>query len=115
MVWSETGRARWYHASGEFVRWIRKGPLDPRTFAHDLFRGERARDQMESVPASAWLFASRLREDSRILEHSVPVSDTAVLTLLLIDKAIEVDESGDFDELDPNEFSLRRTQWPGKK
>ena len=115
MVWSDTGRARWYQASGEFVRWIRKGPLDPRTFAYDVNRRERARDRMESVPASAWLFASGLREDSQILEHSVPVSDTAVLTLLLIDEAIEVEESGGLDELDPNEFTLRRTRWPEKK
>ena len=37
VVWSQAGRVRWYKASEEFYRWIRKGPLDPATFAYDAF------------------------------------------------------------------------------
>jgi hypothetical protein len=115
MVWSETGRARWYQASGEFVRWIRKGSLAPQTFAYDLFRGKPVPNRMERVPASAWLFQKGLSEDAQVLEHSIAVSDSAVLSLLIIDSAIEADEPNCIDELDPNEFSMGRTRWPGKR
>ncbi len=117
MVWSQTGRVRWYKASDEFVRWIRKGPLSRDTFAYDAFEGTRVPTALESVPAKAWLFEKGLKDDARILEHSVslPAFD-AVLTILVIPEQIEDwrDSDGNL-ELDPEEFSLGRTRWPGRK
>lgn len=73
---------------------------------------------LETVPAAAWLFEKGLKEDPRILEHSVllPTYYDAVLTILVIPEQIEDWSDNDRDlELDPNEFSLRRTRWPGRK
>ena len=118
IVWSETAGVRWYKASDEFVRWVRKGPLNPNTFASEVFAGKTVPANFESVPASAWLFERGLRTDARILEHSVslPAYD-AVLTLLLIPEPIEQwdDSRSPLDALDPVEFTLRRKIWPGKR
>ena len=118
MVWSEHACVQWYKPSQEFVRWIRKGPLDPNTFAFDVFGGKTVPSSFESVPASAWLFQKGLRADAQILEQSVSLpAYNAVLTLLLIPESIEDwDDSGaPLDALDPDEFTLRRKIWPGKR
>jgi hypothetical protein len=113
MVWSQAGRARWYKASDEFVRWIKKGQLSPDTFAYDAFRGTPVPKGLESVPASAWLFETGLKADARILEQSLllPTYD-AVLTVLVIPEQIEdwSDSEGKL-ELDPEQFTLRRKRW----
>jgi len=116
IVWSEAGRARWYKSSQEFVRWVKKGPLSPETFAYDAFRGEQIPSALESVPAGAWLFEKGLKPDARILEHSLflPALD-AVLTMLVIPEQIEDWDDGDgHPELDPNEFTFNRARWPRK-
>ncbi len=118
MVWSQDGRVRWYRASSEFVRWVRKGHLNRDSFAFDLFDGRIAPSSYESVPASAWLFDKGLRSEARILEHSIPLPGYgAVLTLLLISEPIEEeDDSGaSLVELDPNDFTLRRAKWQGRR
>jgi len=100
------------------MRWVRKGHLDPNSFAFDAFEGKAVPSSFESVPASAWLFEKGLRSDARILEHSIPLPGyEAVLSLLLIPEPIEEwDDSGtSLDELDPEEFTLRRKTWPGHK
>src|SRR5260370_17317111 len=114
MVWSQAGRARWYKASDEFVRWIKKGQLSPDTFAYDAFRGTPVPKALESVPASAWLFETGLKADARILEQSLllPTYD-AVLTILVIPEQIEDwSDSERKLELDPEQFTLRRKRWP---
>ena len=72
----------------------------------------------ESVPASAWLFEKGLKPDARILEHSVPMPNyDGVLTLLFIPEEIEdrSDSESVLEELDPEEFTLRRETWPGRR
>lgn len=118
MVWSQAQRVRWYRLSEEFARWVRKGQLDPNSFAFDAFQGKAVPASFESVPASAWLFEKGLRPDARILEHSVPLPGyEAVLTLLLIPEPIEDWDDSDTarDELDPEEFTLRRKTWPSRR
>jgi Zn-dependent peptidase ImmA (M78 family) len=118
IVWSRDRRVRWYKASDEFVRWVRKGQLDPNSFAFDAFEGKAVPPSFESVPASAWLFEKGLRSDARILEHSIPLLGyEAVLSLLFIPEPIEEwDDTGTtLDELDPEEFTLRRKSWPGHR
>jgi len=117
MVWSESGRVRWYKSSEEFFRWVRKGELSRETFAYDAFRGEDVPEALESVPARAWLFETGLKPDARILEHSVLLRRfDAVLTILVIPEQIE--DWSDADrrlELDPKEFTHGRSRWPGKR
>jgi Zn-dependent peptidase ImmA (M78 family) len=118
MVWSQARRIRWYKASDEFVRWVRKGDLDANSFAFDAFEGKTVPTSFESVPAAAWLFEKGLRPDARILEHSIPLPGyDAVLSLLHIHEPIEDwnDGGGLLDELDPEEFTLRRQTWRGHK
>ena len=118
MVWSQAQRVRWYKPSDEFVRWVRKGQVDPDSFAFDAFQGKSVPTSFESVPASAWLFEKGLLPDARILEHSVPLpAYEAVLTLLLIPEPIEESDRADAarEDLDPEEFTLRRKAWPSRK
>ena len=117
MVWSEAFRARWYKPSKEFFRWVRKGSLRPDSYAFDAFEGRSVPTMFESVRASAWLFEKGLRPDARILEHSVPMPNyDGVLTLLLIPEEIEDFASEPLlEELDPEEFTLRRRTWPGRR
>jgi hypothetical protein len=117
MVWSEKRRARWYKASEEFVRWIRKGNLSPNSYAFDAFENKPLPTVFEFVPASAWLFESGLKPDARILEHSVPMPGyDGVLTLLLIPEEIESYSGNETlrEDLDPDEFTLHRKAWPSR-
>jgi len=118
MVWSEALRVRWYKPSEEFVRWVRKGSVRQDSYAFDAFEGRPVPATFEFVPASAWLFEKGLKPDARILEHSVPMpSYDGVLTLLFIPE--EIEDRGDsepaLEELDPEEFTLRRKTWPGHR
>jgi hypothetical protein len=118
MVWSADRRVRWYKPSGEFVRWVRKGNVREESYAFDAFEGRSVPSKFESVPASAWLFENGLKADARILEHSVPMLGyDGVLTLLLIPEEIEERSDSEtlLEELEPEEFTLRRTTWPGRR
>ena len=75
-------------------------------------------DKLEPVPASPWLFDKGLREDAKIWEHSVPLSNYgAVLTVLVMRDAVEAwdDTSDSLEDLDPREFTLKRKRWPSKR
>jgi hypothetical protein len=118
MVWSESRLVRWYKPSTEFVRWVRKGNIRQESYAFDAFEGRSVPARFESVPASAWLFENGLKADARILEHSVPMPGyDGVLTLLLIPEQIEERSNSEtlLEELEPEEFTLRRTTWPGRR
>jgi hypothetical protein len=117
MVWSQGLRVRWYKPSQEFFRWVRKGDVRPESYAFDAFQGRPVPTTFESVSASAWLFEKGLMPDARILEHSVPMpSYDGVLTLLWISEEIEDHPSEPLlEELDPDEFTLRRKTWPGHR
>ena len=75
-------------------------------------------NSLESVPASAWLFNKGLLEDARILEHSryLPTYN-AVLSWLAIPERIEDWDEAEKDAfgLDPEEFTLYRKRWPGRR
>jgi len=118
MVWSADRRVRWYKPSGEFVRWVRKGNVREESYAFDALEGRSVPSKFESVPASAWLFENGLKADARIFEHSVPMPGyDGVLTLLLIPEQIEERSDSEtlLEELEPEEFTLRRTTWPGRR
>lgn len=118
VVWSQEGTTRWFRRSEEFNHWIRlREQLDTRTFAADCFRGEKVPDKHESVPASAWL-EGRVSDDARILEQTrcMP-SYSGALTLLWIPEPFASDSQDDdtLAELNPDDFSLRRKKWLGKR
>ena len=118
LVWSQTERVRWYKASEDFVRWVRKGHVSESSFAFDCFHGKKVPDRLEPVPASAWLFERGLKEGAKIWEQSVALPGySAVLSLLIIREAIEAwdDHPDSLDELDPREFTLNRKNWPSKR
>jgi len=118
VVWSQRKRVRWYKPSDDFIRWVRKGELSDDTFAADCFRGRAVPDQLEPVPAGAWLFEKGLRDDARVWEHSVALpSYEAVLSLLVMREPVEAqdDSAPAEEELDPNEFTLNRKRWPSKR
>lgn len=119
IVWSQNNKIIWYKASSEFVRWVRKGELDEQTFAFDCFKHRDVPQQLESVPASAWLFAKSLKHGVRIWEHSVPLpSYSSVLSLLVMREPVESNEDShsiEESDLDPDEFTLGRKRWPSKR
>lgn len=115
MVMSREGATKWYQGSDEFGRAVKIGFLDKRTLAHDLFAG-RTSGETTRVPADAWLFEQNLRSGALIWEHSVCLrSHGLVLTLLELRDRVEIQTDYDDDEaqeLDPEEFTLRRKRWP---
>ena len=116
MVWCTAGRRIWYKPSDEFGRAVEIGPVSPHSFAADCFRGEAVPDHPESVPATAWLYGSKLIEGARIWEESVPVPyyDSVLSLLYIRDPVEELEESESDAELDPIEFTLARKHWPTK-
>jgi Zn-dependent peptidase ImmA (M78 family) len=119
MVWSTSGRSIWYKASEEFGRAIELGPLSPATYAYDCFQDQRVPQQLEAVPAEAWLYNSNLRANAKILEQSLYLPFyKSVLSLLYLKDRVE--ERDDFDEereseMDPDEFTIYRRRWPNKR
>lgn len=118
VAWSRGGTTRWFRRSEEFRHWIRlREQLDTRTLAADCFRGGGIPDSQESVPASAWL-EGRVPDDARILEQTrcMP-SYSGALTLLWIPEPFASDSQDEdtLAELDPDDFSLRRRKWPGRR
>lgn len=118
VVWSSHGRVNWFKPSAEFGQWVTlRDSVDPRTFAFDCFENRSVPSKPEAVPADAWLNGSNLRTNAVILEEScsMPFYD-AVLTLLWIKDVIETTGSEDYlDEMDPEDFTLARRRWPGKR
>jgi hypothetical protein len=119
MVWSTKGQSIWYKPSQEFGRAIELGSLSTETYAHDCFEGREVPKRLEPVPAKAWLYDSNLKDDAKILEQSIylPFYTSAISLLYLRE---QVERRSDFDEedeseLDPNEFTVYREKWPGKK
>lgn len=118
VVWCERERAVWYKPSDEFVRWVRLGDISDETFAWECFRGKGVPNQLEPVPATAWLYPKGLMEGAKIWEHSVPMpSYGAVLSLLVMRDPVEIPDDQDLSEqgLDPIEFTIYRKRWPSKR
>ena len=73
-------------------------------------------DQLEPVPADAWLYDDNLRKEAKIWEHSLYLPNyNATLTLLYLKEGVV--ERTDFDEetedsLNPEDFTLGRRRWP---
>lgn len=115
----------------EIIEWAKPNEL----FKHFIGRRERLNDASLApklmaggieervsglVPAEVWLDESNLRPGAMIYEDSVfQAHYNSVLTLLTINEPLTDigvdDEESLLDELDPDEFSLHRRRWPGRK
>lgn len=117
MVYAQSGAVRWSVRSSEFPFFIPKRQLSADSFAADAYAGAGVPDELESVPASAWLDDYRLLEGARIFEVSRHLTSyDATVTLLHVRSAIvPASEEPDDDELDPNDFTLERGRWPRKR
>ena len=83
------------------------------------YKGKRPPEQPEPVHAGEWIEHSRLLDGAEIWEQSLklPWYDS-VITLLWAKREItkeEREEDSLLEELDPEEFTLRRKRWPGKR
>jgi Zn-dependent peptidase ImmA (M78 family) len=116
VVWSEAGAVSWYRTSPELRRAIRTG-LDKETVAAACFAsGRTVQDGGAEVPASAWMYEEGLRDNATLIEWSraMPRYD-GVLTLLYAPDFLDARtgyEEDDEQELDPEDFTMRRQRWP---
>ena len=115
-VWSEGKRAQWYKRSDAFPLYLSKEilPCDG-SFAYRLFEGGNAPNDFAEVPAEAWLDRRDAGRVVRVLEHSILLPNyDAVLTLLQFQLRDAGDEEDppNVEDLDPEDFTLRRTRWP---
>lgn len=118
MIWSQAGKAIWYRTSDSlpFKLPVRDLPA-PTSVAGRLFDGEQIVSGAEEVEADLWFYQSHAQQISILVEDSIPLSNyNAVFTLLWVVQmekkpAPNVEEEL-LEELDPEEFTLRRTRWP---
>jgi Zn-dependent peptidase ImmA (M78 family) len=116
IVWSTKGVVRWFKASDEFEAFVSvRESVALGTYAYDCFKRVAVPDELKSVRGDLWLAESRRGNPDYIFEHSVWLpSYESVLTLLYIEDvghALEDDDEGAFEEVDPEEFTLRRKRW----
>ena len=117
IVWSTRGRIRWFKASEEFDAFVTvRDQVAEGTYAYDCFDGRRVPDELKSVRANVWLAPSQSGNEEYILEHSVwlPYYES-VLTLLYLEQPSSLardDDSRALEELNPEDFTLKRRRWP---
>lgn len=106
------------HSFKHFVG--RKEKLNLNSLASKLATNRRNEHASGFVPAEIWVEESYLKEGAKIYEDSVlqPHYET-VLTILTIDEPLsdqDTDETRELlEELDPDEFTINRRRWPGRK
>ncbi|MDB5557053.1 MAG: hypothetical protein JWL86_7037 [Rhizobium sp.] len=82
VVLSEKGTITWAVRSPSFKLRIARGkPLDGKTIAANYFRAGKIGDRPEQIAANAWLNTSA---DVEIVEHSLPVSEGGVISLVWV-------------------------------
>ena len=117
LVWSSQRVIRWFHPSPSFVNFIEPGAsLGFDSLALAAHEDRTLTDQMEEVPAEAWIKSSWLKEDAVVSEQSIFMpSYEGCLSLIWIRGAIEQKPTVEDEllpELDPEGFTLNRQRWP---
>lgn len=118
MIWSHQGAARWFHRGENFPFFLSLTDLpSPASFAGRLFAGGTAPSDFCPVSADAWLSPQDTDRVALLFEYSVLLRNyDAVLTLLWIRSPTQRDEDDErLEELDPQEFTLARKRWPGRR
>jgi hypothetical protein len=89
------------------------------SYARAAYEGKDVPGDPEPVAADEWIDNWNLREGAEIWEQSLRLhSYDSVITLLWIKREIvqtTTEEDSLLDELDPEDFTLRRKRWPGKR
>ena len=120
IIWSTDRIIQWFRKSDSFSFFLRRGVSVPEaSYLMAAYKGETVPEQPEPVPAGEWIEHPRLLEGAEIWEQSLklPWYDS-VITLLWVKREItkeEREEDSLLTELDPEEFTLRRKRWPGRR
>jgi hypothetical protein len=117
MVRSEGGAVKWVIPSSEFATAIKRGRLHRDSFAADAALNRPVPDELDHVPAVAWLYEDAIIDGSRIYEASVamPRYDAVVTLLYMRDNILRARDEPEDVDLDPVEFTLERKNWPRKR
>jgi hypothetical protein len=117
VVWSSQRVIRWFHPSPSFVNFIEPdAPLGFDSLALAAHEGRTLMDEMEEVPAEAWIKSSWLKDDAVVSEQSILMpSYEGCLSLIWIRRPIEQKPTAEDEllpELDPEGFTVNRKRWP---
>jgi len=117
LVWSSNRVIRWFHPSPSFVNFIEPGAsLGFDSLALAAHEGRTLTDEMEEVPAEAWIKSSWLKDDAVVSEQSILMpSYEGCLSLIWIRRPIEQKPTAEDEllpELDPEGFTVNRKRWP---
>ena len=117
VVWSSQRVIRWFHPSPSFVSFIEPGTsLGFDSLALAAHEGRTLTDEMEEVPAEAWIKSSWLKDDAVVSEQSILMpSYEGCLSLIWIRRPIEQKPTAEDEllpELDPEGFTVNRKRWP---
>lgn len=120
IIWSTSKVIQWLRKSDSFPFFLRRGANVPEgSYAMAAYKGKRLPEAPEPVPAGEWIDHPRILEGAEIWEHSLNLpSYDSVITLLWVRSEItkeEREEDSLLPELDPEEFTLRRKRWPGRR
>lgn len=120
LVVSTKEKIAWYKPSDDFGFHVKVGDeVERGSVAFDCFQQRQVPSEPVSVPASLWLASSNLLPDAKVWEESMLLANYgAVLTLLWLKERVEQRtewDEGEEESLDPEEFTLRRKRWPGKR
>jgi hypothetical protein len=83
------------------------------------YKGDVLPKTPEPLAAYEWVESARLLDGAQIWEQSINLpSHKSVLSLLWVKHEImkeQDDRDSLLEELDPEDFTLRRKRWPGKR
>jgi Zn-dependent peptidase ImmA (M78 family) len=120
VVWSTNEIIQWSRKSDSFRYFLQRNVEVPQaSYAMAAFKGKKLPGDPEPVAAHEWIESPRLHDGAEIWEQSLLLpSYESVMTLLWIKREIAKEgvpeDDSLLEELDPEEFTLRRKRWPGK-
>ena len=120
VVWSTKRVIQWARRSDSFRFFLQRGSNVPHgSYAMAAYEGKPVPREPEPLAAEEWIEGWNLREGAEIWEQSLSLrSYDSVITLLWVKRDIvrtRTDEDALLQELDPEDFTLRRKQWPSKR
>ena len=120
VIWSTNEVIQWSRKSDSFRFFLQRGvKVPPASYAMAAYKGKEVPDDPEPVAANEWIESGRLLDGAEVWEQSLGLrSYDSVITLLWLKREIAREEGHEdslLEELDPEEFTLRRRHWPGKR
>lgn len=120
VIWSTNEVIQWSRKSDSFQFFLQRGVKVPvGSYAMAAYEGKVLPEDPEAVAADEWIESGYLCEHAEIWEQSRRLrSYDSVITLLWIKREISPPGGKEdilLEELDPEDFTLRRKRWPGKR